>query len=227
MCRSNDPIPEVQTSRPWQNAEWVRKVTVIRGSYSQSDDSFPTVTMFRQVPKLWYNGTINKSLGSQGWAYMILLQLKVLVLRVAVNKSKHRHDNGYPWISWITSSHHQPKCLRMSKTSTLPESNITPENWCFGDYFPLWSPGLFSGAMLVSVRVTIGEFSWNLVHWNSLSPRPFFQHRIASCAFRQPCHLGSPTVSRYWTLGTKGNGSAVPVPENSGGCDTIYRRIDG
>lgn len=135
MCRSNDPIPEVQTSRPWQNAEWVRKVTVIRGSYSQSDDSFPTVTMFRQVPKLWYNGTINKSLGSQGWAYMILLQLKVLVLRVAVNKSKHRHDNGYPWISWITRSHHQPKCLRMSKTSTLPESNITPENWCLGDYF--------------------------------------------------------------------------------------------
>lgn len=137
------PIPEVQTSRPWQNAEWIGKVTVTKGSYSQSDDSFPTVTMFRQVPKLWYNGTINKSLGSQGWAYMILLQLKVLVLRVAVNKSKHRYDNGYPWISWITSSHHQPKCLRMSETSTLPESNMTPENWCLGDYFPFWSPAYF------------------------------------------------------------------------------------
>ena len=39
---------------------------------------------------------------------------------------------------------------------TLPESNIAPENWWLGNEFSFWdSP--FSGAMLVSGRVTAGS----------------------------------------------------------------------
>ena len=36
--------------------------------------------------------------------------------------------------------------------STLPETNIAPENWWLEDEISLWD-GLFSGAMLFSGRV--------------------------------------------------------------------------